>query len=207
MWVDEREGYQLFRLALVDRDQQAWAALDSRFRAQLLYWVRAHPLYPAIGEAAEVIANQALVQLWRSIGPGAFDDFPNLASLLAYLRRCVHNLVIDQARAQMRERRREQALAVSQLPLSRGTAPLRRVLDNVRTEEIWSVVRSHCRSYYEERLAYEYLVLGLKPREILARDPTTYRSTATITADLSNLLRRLRRSQTLRLEFQAAIGH
>jgi DNA-directed RNA polymerase specialized sigma24 family protein len=198
---DATDGYQLFRRALVERDQEAWAAIERRYGAQLARWARSNRLYGQAGEEAEALANQALVRLWLTIGPDRFDAFPTLSSLLGYLRCCVNTLVIDQARLRAAEQRRMQRLEQS-LIARVAPSPSAEVLERVRAGELWAEVRGHCRDELEERLAYGYLILGLKPSDLLAAMPTLPGGTAAINGALARLLRRLRRSQRLRRQWQ-----
>lgn len=203
---DSRYGYQLFRLAIVERDHQAWAAIERLYRRQLMRWARGHRLYDQISEEAEALANRALENLWRRVGPTSFDDFNNLSSILGYLQRCVYNLVIDHARSQARERQRTQALAQEQaMAWPIHPTPQVRALDQVRAGEIWSTVRSLCRNDREVLAAYCYLVLNLKPSDIMACYPVEFGSTAAIHTLLATLLKRLRRSPLLRRECEETL--
>jgi DNA-directed RNA polymerase specialized sigma24 family protein len=195
--TDGTFGHQLFRRALVDGDEQAWAALDRVYRAPLLYWARAHPLYRRAGEEAEALANQALARLWRGVGPARFAAFPNLRALLAYLRRCLHRLIVDHARTRTREEARAHALGRAQLG-ERPATPASRALARLAEAETWGVVRGHCHDEREARLAYGVLLLGLKPRELLVADPEGFGSVGTINAMRSVLVMRLRRCPELR---------
>jgi DNA-directed RNA polymerase specialized sigma24 family protein len=150
--TDGRYGYQLFRRALVERDPAAWEALAHLYGPQLAAWARSHRLYGQTGEEAEAFTNQALAQLWRQVGPARFVMFPTLHSLLGYLQRCIHHLVIDQARARVREQAR--AAALGRMLLERGPAtPQGQALARLQAAEAWALVRAHCRGEREERLA------------------------------------------------------
>ena len=198
---DGRYGYQLFRRALVTRDPGAWESVGRVYQSQLVRWARSHRLYEQTGEEAEEFANRAFENLWRRVGPARFDAFPNLNSILGYLQRCVQNLVIDQARVRAREQQRTQALADSMLG-ALAPSPQGWALDRVRADEIWEAVRAHCRNEREELVAYCYLVLQLKPSDILALYPEQLGATATINALIATLLKRLRRSPALRSQCQ-----
>jgi hypothetical protein len=164
-------------------------------------WARSHRLYEQSGEEAEEYANRALENLWRRVGPSRFDAFPNLNSILGYLQRSIHNLVIDQARVRTREQQRAQALAET-IAGEVTPTPQVRALDQVRAGELWELVQAHCRHEREELVAVCYLVLSLKPSDILALYPDAFGTTATINAILATLLKRLRRSPDLRRHLQ-----
>lgn len=195
--IDGRYGYQLFRRAIVLQDELAWREIERIYRSHLERWARSARLYPYAGEDAEALANRALENLWRRVDPAAFASFPNLSSILGYLQRSVNNLVIDAARTRTREQQRAEALGqslIGRIPPS----PQGRAFDHVRTSEIWAVVERHCRNEREHQVAYCYLVLGLKPSDILALMPATFTSTVAINATLATLLKRLRRSPAVR---------
>lgn len=201
--IDGRYGYQLFRRAIVLHDDHAWREVERIYRGQLERWARTNRLFPQAGEEAEALANRALENLWRRVDATGFAGFPNLSSILGYLQRSVHNLVIDAARMRTREQQRAEALGQSLasrvVPTPQGYA-----LDQVQAAEIWALVREQCRNEREQRVAYCYLVLGLKPSDILALFPAVFGSTAVINATLATLLKRLRRSPALRRQRQEA---
>jgi DNA-directed RNA polymerase specialized sigma24 family protein len=203
---DGRYGFQLFRRAIVSHDEQAWEAIERIYRSQLVRWARCHRLFAQAGEDAEEMANRALENLWRRVDGEGFAAFPNLNSILGYLQRSVYNLVIDQARMRTREQQRAQALG--QAMASRvAPTPQGRALDQVRADEIWELVRTHCRNEREECVAYCYLVLALKPSDILALFPSAFGTTAVINAALATLLKRLRRSPALRQLSEETLVH
>jgi DNA-directed RNA polymerase specialized sigma24 family protein len=193
---DGRYGYQLFRRAIVRQDDQAWRAVERVYQAQLVRWARCHRLYVQAGEEAEALANRALENLWRRVGAESFASFPNLNSILGYLQRSIYNLIIDQARMRVREQQRATALGLAMSSLVTPT-PQGRALDRVRADEIWAMVRALCRGDREVRVAYSYLVLAMKPSDILAVFPNEFGTTAAINTVLATLLKRLRRNPLL----------
>ncbi len=200
---DGRYGYQLFHRALAAGDQAAWAAVERVYGGLIAAWARSHPLYTRAGADAEALTNQALVQLWRAVGPASFAAFPTLPSLLGYLQRCVHHLIIDQARAQVREERRVHRLGAALVSRGMPNAE-RQALERVQARELWALVRGHCRTDQEERVAYGYLVLGLKPRELLALWPEWFEDQGMIYRVWRTVLKRLRRSPLLQQARQDA---
>jgi hypothetical protein len=194
---DGRYGYELFRRALEEQDQRAWVAVAQIYQGHLVRWARGHRLYRQAGEEAEALANRTLEHLWRWVGPAEFAAFPTLSSLLAYLHRCVGTIVIDHARAHLREQQRVRALQQASMRQPSST-PHGRALDRATERELWAIVRAHCRDEREEWVAYGTLMLGLKPRHVLALAPDRFASTATVNAVLAMLRRRLRRSAVLR---------
>jgi hypothetical protein len=94
----ERDSYELFRRAILHRDEEAWAAICLRYRSLLIAWAaRSTVRAPLIAECAD-IADQALVRVWAALTPERFAPFPSLAKLLSYLRACVETAALDSAR-------------------------------------------------------------------------------------------------------------
>jgi DNA-directed RNA polymerase specialized sigma24 family protein len=94
----EVDEYELFRRAIVARDEDAWAAIYERYRPLLVAWARHNSTTAQIGEYYDDIANQAFARAWSALSPQHFDQFSSLAKLLAYLRTCVMAVAIDAAR-------------------------------------------------------------------------------------------------------------
>src|SRR5262245_14251458 len=101
----EREGYELFRRAIVERDEDAWAESAARYRRLLLSWARDCSVRMAVNECYEDIADRALARAWMALSPARFANFPNLGAVLAYLRACVTAGVVDIARAELARER------------------------------------------------------------------------------------------------------
>src|SRR5262245_61043423 len=100
MIKQEQDGYELFRRAITHRDEHAWAVIYTLYRPLLIAWAQRFGAQVTIGESCEDLADEAFTRAWQALAPAGFRQFPNLASLLAYLRRCVSTVVIDHARAQ-----------------------------------------------------------------------------------------------------------
>src|SRR6187551_3270017 len=93
--LTEAAGYELFRRAIVERDDQAWAAIYTHYRLLMISWARhASARTSAVGQY-EDIADRALARAWSALSAGQFTQFPSLAALLGYLRACVGAAVID----------------------------------------------------------------------------------------------------------------
>lgn len=202
---DDRFGYQLFRRAIVERDQAAWAAIERIYHGQLTRWARAHRLFGQAGEEAEALANRALAYVWQRIDAAGFADFPTLSSLLAYLHRCISSMVVDQVRLRLREQRRAEAMGLAIADAATPT-PQNQALDQARADEIWAMVDQLCRDDQERRLAYCHLVLEMRPAEILACHPDQFDHVGIIYTQLATLLKRLRRNPLLRQQCQETLA-
>jgi DNA-directed RNA polymerase specialized sigma24 family protein len=191
--LTEDVGYELFRRAIVDRDDEAWAAIYTHFRQLLLCWARhAIARTPSIGQY-EDIADRALARAWSALTAQQFAQFPSLAALLAYLRTCVGAAAIDAARAQAT---RERAYQKLDLPLV--ATPEELVLGAQNRDELWRLVSKIASNEDDRIILLESFVLALPPRAILERHPDRFADVPAIYAAKRNLLNRLERSRDLR---------
>ena len=108
--LTDPEGYELFRRAIVERDEEAWAAIHRHFRPLLLAWAHQACSRAPAADQLEDIADRALARAWSALGPEQFAQFPSLAALLAYLRTCGAAAAIDEARAEATRERAYQKL-------------------------------------------------------------------------------------------------
>src|SRR5215212_1386373 len=186
-------GYELFRRAIVERDDEAWAAIHTHYRQLLISWARhASARGPAMGHY-EDIADRALARAWSALTAEQFVQFPSLAALLAYLRTCVGAAAIDAARA---EATRERAYQKLELPLV--TTPEELVLSTLSRDELWGLVSKLVSNEHERIILIESFVLDLPPRTILERHQDCFADVPAIYGAKRNLLNRLERCRDLR---------
>jgi DNA-directed RNA polymerase specialized sigma24 family protein len=187
------EGYELFRRAIMEHDDEAWNTIYTRYRPLLLVWTRHRSARTAIGEHSDDIADRALARAWAALSPERFVQFPSLAALLAYLRSCVTAAVIDCARAQASRERVFQRLEVGMTH-----APEHIVLDQFDRAELWRLVSKAPTTEQERTVLAESFVLDLPPRAIQARHPELFASITDVYSAKRNLLNRLQRNPDLK---------
>ena len=188
----EVEEYELFRRAIVERDEDAWATLYERYRSLLISWSRRCGATLLIGEHCDDIADQAFARACMALSPGRFTQFPNLAKLLAYLRSCVVTVVIDCSRAQMARERALQNLEAHAL-----ATPEQIVLEEIERGDLWRLSSSLAETREERIVLVESFVLELPPRVIMARHPDLFTKIANVYFAKRNLLARLQRNPEL----------
>src|SRR5215211_634340 len=133
--LTEQAGYELFRRAIVERDEQAWAAIYTHYRLLLISWARhASVRVPAVGQF-EDIADRALARAWSALSAEQFVQFSSLPALLGYLRACVGAVVIDAARADATRER-----MCRRLDMPSVATPEDLVLGAQGRDELWKLV-------------------------------------------------------------------
>jgi len=200
--VTLQDGYTLFRRAIVERDEDAWAAIAVRYRRLLIAWAGQCSARVCIAEEGDDIADQAFARAWRALSSAQFATFPNLAALLAYLRTCVAAVVIDLNRSQSAYERARQCVTLNDV-----ATPEEIILDQWLHEELWRCVEAVIATPQERTVLIESFVYDLPPRVIHARHTALFADVAAVYNTKRNLLSRLQRNpmiRELRAELQAA---
>lgn len=194
---DPRYCFELFRRAILHRDQLAWEYLYSQYESLVAGWVRRHPAFPSTGEEAPDLVNRAFEKMWLAITPDRFSRFENLKSLLRYLQMCVHSVILDIVRAK--------ECPVVEAPIEmladeskpNGAGVEHAVLDRIQQQAFWREIEARLHSDLERQVVHGSFVLALKPSELYARYPNTFRDVNHIYRIKENVLARLRRDSTL----------
>lgn len=190
--LGDHDGYELFRHAILNHDEDAWAESSSRYRPLLIAWAVYCSARTTIIEHCDDIADQALARAWKAISPARFAQFQSLAGLLAYLRTCVTAVVIDYARTQRAIER-----AIHKLDVSPVATPEQVVLEKMGRTELWRLVNTIVESEQERTILLESFLLDLPPRTILVRHPDLFADIAALYNAKRNLLGRLQRNREL----------
>jgi DNA-directed RNA polymerase specialized sigma24 family protein len=200
--LTEHESYELFRSAIVAGDALAWATIYTRYRSLMIAWAAQASAKVAIHESYENLAAQAFVRAWVALMPEHVSQFPTLASLLAYLHRCLLATVIDCARALAARERGRHKLEV------RATAtPKQIVMDAQERRELWQLVCAVADTAQERTVLVERFVLALPPRTIQGRQTDLFADVAAVYCAKRNLLTRLQHRGALqRLRQEPACG-
>ncbi|MDR5709437.1 MAG: sigma-70 family RNA polymerase sigma factor [Armatimonadota bacterium] len=183
----ELEAYQLFRRALVFRDEDAWRALYTRYQALVASWVRRHSAFPHAGEPVEWLVNRAFEKMFLAVDEEKFQRFPDLPSLLRYLQMCAHSAVVDALR------RQERAFLVEDPEGGAAADPEAEAVEQMALQELWEVVQSAVADERERVVLYESFVHGIPPRELVRRRGDLFASVEEVYNAKRNLLSRLRR--------------
>jgi DNA-directed RNA polymerase specialized sigma24 family protein len=152
--------FELFRRAIVERDNAAWAGVYTQYASLARIWLKAR-----MDEDEGV--NAAFERFWRALDPAKFARFGSLAAVLSYLKMCVHTTVLDHLRAQ-RQGALEVDLEAVQTLQARDTVE-GVVGARLDAAELWQRVRETLTQERERRVIYLSYAIGLTPREIHAR--------------------------------------
>jgi hypothetical protein len=193
---DDAFCFELFRLAVAQRDHAAWEAIITQYRGIVLSFVSQHSASRHLRETDEFWVNRAFQRFWMALTPERFARFPDLPALLKYLKMCVHSVLMDELRA-----RRVGALrSLEEVP---PTAPAdtdaeQAAVGAVSRQQLWQVIVRELNDEAERRVAFLSFARDLKPADIQQRHPELYASVADVYRVKRNLLERLRRNPEVR---------
>lgn len=192
---DTQFCYELFRRALAQRNDDAFAELMRNYRGLVEGWVRHHPKFGMTNEDAELFATTAFERLWIAIPPARFARFPDLRSLLKYLQMAAHCSVADHLRSA------EPALPLESddpdAPVREPAAP-EAALSTVERSEIWTAVLAELRTDKERIVFHCCYALEMKPGEVYEAHPDVFGAVQEVYRTKQNVLERLRRNDGLR---------
>jgi DNA-directed RNA polymerase specialized sigma24 family protein len=188
----EQDEFELFRRAIMERSEQAWAEIHRRFRPLLIAWAYRSSARLRAGEWCDDIADQALARAWVALTPEHFAEFPTLSRLLSYLRTCVASTVIDCVRAQNASQRAENAVRVDM-----ERTPEQIVLAGLDRAELWRMALGLTANRAERVVLVESFALSLPPRTIQERHPQLFADVADVYGAKRNLFARLHRNRDL----------
>lgn len=195
---DPRYCFELFRRAILHRNERAWELVYEQYRPLVIGWIERHPASPSSGEETQYFVNRAFEKMWSAVSPDKFDRFPDLKSLLSYLQMCVHSAVVDEARSSERA-----ALSVERAVLaggrgSKGSPIEDRALDRAQRDAFWHLIAERLNDENERLVVHGSFLLALKPRELYAEFQDTFDDVDEIYRIKQNVIARFRRDRELK---------
>lgn len=200
--TDPRYCYELLRRGLAEGEKQAWEQAVVIWEPQIASWIRRDGRWRSTGEEPEHFVTETVLKVTKYLGGKRFQNFHNLASILAYMRRIATSTVIDFLR---KKKRHEMHLASSDalIFLANRPTPEDIVFSYEFTNELWQVISTLLKNCLEECVVRLFFREGRKPREIFklykqfcsdlcGEDQLDFRDVAHIQRVKDNLMERLR---------------
>lgn len=186
---------ELLRRGLCLQEERAWEAIVEIYRGMVLAWIRQHPAHVSSDEEEDRLYS-AFGRFWRAVGPDRFQLFTSTASLLRYLKTCVHSVLLDEARkGRGTQLESFEALAsAGHEPVHTAGSPETLVVDQLTTHELWSTISEELTDESEWLATYLSFELDMKPGELQERYPDRYPTVEDVYRIKRNVLDRLRRS-------------
>lgn len=195
---DPRYCFELFRRALLERNQQAYGLLYQQYQALVAGWIERHPSFPALDEEVQFFVNRAFEKMWRALTPAKFERFADLKSLLSYLKLCAGSAVLDYARVGRVEVVDEEPDELNLAGDGMDVDPESYTMSQVAQQEFWQLILDRLMDERERLVVHGSFVLALKPRELCIRYPAVFADVSEVYRAKQNVLERLRRDGELK---------
>jgi DNA-directed RNA polymerase specialized sigma24 family protein len=187
--------YELFRRAIVDRNNYAWDKVYRQYESLVAGWVKRHSGLSAAGEDVDYIVNCAFERLWAALLPEKFGEFGNVAGLLRYLQMCAHSVIVDHTRStHLPTLSLEES---GQPPAGDFSSVEEKVTDELERRRLWEKTLGLMQDDRESLVLRCSFVYNLKPSEIYDKYSNQFESNDQVYRIKRNLLNRLRRNPAL----------
>jgi hypothetical protein len=193
---------ELFRRAIVHRNDDAWESIYQQYAPLVLTWVTQHQsATPVLGqEGSGPLVNAAFAKFSQALTPVKMSNFVSLAALLKYLKMCVHSVVADEVRSRQARQLEDTLETITQEPASDD--PAEDVVSNIAAQNLWQIIQEELHGDDERILIYLAYVQGMKPGEICLQNRQHFPTVDDVYRIKRNVLERLRRSRRLQMLIQ-----
>jgi hypothetical protein len=195
MPTQSRFALEVFRRALVLRDEAAWVGLYGLYQNVVATWIL-HRMHPSRVENLEALVNQTFAKFAQAIDARNFRSFATTAALLAYLKACASSVAADEGR-RTQSRATEESLDRLAQPLP-GVDPAEVVCDRIAAHDLWQVIISVARDDAERLILEQNIQRGIAPRDLALAYPQWFPTAKAVYDTKRRLLERLRRDPRIR---------
>lgn len=195
---DPRFCFELFRRAILQRDELAWEFVYAQYRPLAARWIERHPALPLTGEEAQFFLNRAFEKVWRGLTPERFATFDDLKSILRYLQMCAHSVVIDFLRHKEQKALQDSVDEADQVLASGETAVEDQLTLEMDKQNLWGWLEAQFNDEKERLAIYGIFVLGLKPGEVAEEYGRVFQDVKEVYRAKENVIARLRRSEAFK---------
>lgn len=198
---DPRFCYELFRRALVQKDEAAWSLIYQQYEPQIVRWIRQNPAFRSTGQDADYFVSEVFAKFWHAVSPQKFSQqLTRLGAILLYLKKCVASTLYSYQRTLKKE---SMYVALEQVNIGISNPSSERpveysVLQKVDVEQLWAVIEPLLKNEQEKVVVESAFLLGKKAKQIQAEYPHLFADTKSIYRTKENLLKRFRRNPKLR---------
>ncbi len=200
---NDRFCLELFRRAIIKRDDGAWASIYQQYAPLVLTWVTQHQSATSLlgQDGSAPLVNGAFAKFSQALTPAKMSNFSSLAAILKYLKMCVHSVVADEVRARQSRQYEETLDAIEHEPASDD--PADDVVANISAQDLWKIIQGELNGEDERVLIYLAYVQGMKPSEISSMYPHFFPTVDDVYRIKRNVLERLRRNRRLLALFRS----
>lgn len=193
-----RAAFEVFRRALLLRDDAAWAGLYQLYAPLIEAWIllRSPGMSMQRYELAWLV-NETFAKFARALPAEKWPRFSQTRKLLAYLKCCAVTVATDAWRLQQHRSREASLEAIDheQSPLIDDPAEV--VIQHLVLQELWQVAAGIANCEQEHLILQQHFARGVPLQELPRRYPELFPTMESVYGLKSNLLQRLRRNHAV----------
>lgn len=199
---NDRYCLELFRRAIVQRDDDAWSCIYQQYAPLVLTWItQRQSAAPLLGQdGSGPLVNAVFAKFAQALTPAKMDNFDSLAAILKYLKMCVHSVVADEVRSRQARQYEETLEQMEHEPASDD--PADDVVANISAQSLWQIIQEELNGEEERVLIYLAYIHGMKPSEISSQHRKLFPTVDDVYRIKRNVLERLRRNRRLQALFK-----
>jgi hypothetical protein len=194
---DDAFCFEVFRRAVVERNEACWRELNDVYHDLVLGWCRAAGA--AGSHDLDEVASQTWVKFWRSYTPEKLAAASSTPAVLLYLKMCARSVVFDEARG------RANAASLDNMPfkpVDPDPQPGQLQADQATRAAFWELINRHLHDERERILLHLAYELRMRSAQIQAQRPDLFPSVGDVYRITRNVIDRLKRSQDLKRWFE-----
>ncbi len=201
-----RAAFEIFRRALLLRDDAAWIGLYQLYTPLIKAWLTRHPGVCVQAGELDGLVNETFAKFALALGARKWSRFACTSHLLAYLRCCALSVATDAWRQQQRWRQQAELEAIAYEQSARRQDPredpAETLMRRQSSHDLWQVAASALKDESERLILEQHYRLGVALREFPARYPERFPTIQNVYRAKESLLHRLRRRRAV----QEALG-
>ena len=201
---DDTYCLELFRRAIVQKDQDAWAAVYAQYQRVVATWVCSR--IDCLENSADEVVVDAYARFSRAFTAQRFTQYSQLRSVMAYLQRCAFAAAYDcKRRLQRTAYHTADSLddeGMENFLSTPADAVEQHVFGKMEATRVWECVLSHCQDDADRLIARRIFVENLKPDQVYQEQPQLFGSVQAVYQLVRNLRDRLRRDAVLAASLQ-----
>lgn len=191
---DSRYCLELFRRAIIRRDEDAWGAIYVQYQPQVERWVYRHTSFPLINQDAQDVTMQALERFLKYFTAEKLGEAKSLPAILNYLQMCVNGVILDY----WRKMHRAQFEPIEVIQQQRNLDPGPSIENIIEAKDLWQLVQNRLKDEKERTFVDASIRLGYKPSQIMEEFPNIFKEISEIYQCAANLWARFKRDPELR---------
>lgn len=179
---------QLFYIGVHDENPEAFAEIYRHFHSQIERWIYAHNSYYQTGESIDHFVSVTFTKFYHALQGEKFKRMRDFASVMKYLKLCVHSVIADYLR-----KLPPQHANIDDLALPDDPPP-----STLTFSAIWERIIVLLPDAIDQRVARKVFIEGYKASEIAEVYPDDFDDARQVSVALQRIRRKLRSDQELR---------